>query len=113
MPSYDHLLRQDIKFSAIEQLVRAAHMLGAPYEEELENSEAMARRQAEEIAADIVMQGGPAGKQEKQAIALIAYIQRMGTDIFRTETPAGTEESPGEAPPAGTETETPLATALK
>ncbi len=98
MPSYDHLLHQDIKFSAIGPLVSTAHKLGAPYEKELEEFEALARRQAEVIAADIVKQGGPAGVHEKQAIALIAYLQRLGTDIFRTEEAPATEPSPGEKP---------------
>jgi cytochrome c oxidase cbb3-type subunit I/II len=98
MPSYEHLLQEDIKFTAIEPLVRTAYMLGAPYEQELEECEALARRQAEEIAADIVKQGGPAGVHEKQAIALIAYLQRMGTDIFRTEEAPAQEASTGEAP---------------
>ncbi len=98
MPSYEHLLRQDIKFTAIEPLVKTAYLLGAPYENELEESEALARRQAEEIAADIVKQGGPAGVHEKQVIALIAYLQRMGTDIFRTEAAPAAGASPGEAP---------------
>ena len=100
MPSYDHLLADDLKFSAIAPLVKAAHFLGAPYSKELEESDAMARRQAEEIAADIVKQGGPAGVHEKQVIALIAYVQRLGTDIFRTEAaPAATGASPSEEAP--------------
>ncbi len=98
MPSYDHLLQQDIKFAAIGPLVSTAHKLGAPYEKELEEFEALAKRQAEEIAADIVKQGGPAGVHEKQAIALIAYLQRLGTDIFRTEEAPTAGQSPGETP---------------
>ena len=120
MPSYDHLLQNDLKFSAIAPLVKTAHMLGAPYDRELEESDAMARRQAEEIAADIVKQGGPAGVHEKQAIALIAYVQRLGTDIFRTEEAAAApaaagEEVPGEqdAAPAAESAEPVDATAQK
>ncbi len=116
MPSYDHLLRQDLKFSAIGPLVSTAHKLGAPYEQELEDYEALARRQAEEVAADIVKQGGPAGVHEKQAIALIAYLQRMGTDIFRTEEAPAAGPSSGDPPAepaAGDETAEPLAAAVK
>lgn len=99
MPSYDHLLTEDLKFSAIAPLVKVAHYLGAPYDKELEDSDAMARRQAEEIAADIVKQGGPAGVHEKQAIALIAYVQRLGVDLTRVDTPEPAAGSPGETPP--------------
>ncbi|MCR9291172.1 MAG: cytochrome-c oxidase, cbb3-type subunit I [bacterium] len=98
MPSYEHLLEKDLKFEAIPPLVRAASMLGAPYsDEELENAEELSRQQAEVIAAEIVSQGGPAGKFDKQATALIAYLQRVGVDYFRTEEPAETE-SPGDVP---------------
>ena len=33
------------------------------------------------IADAIVQQGGPAGLQDKEVVALIAYLQRLGTDI--------------------------------
>jgi cytochrome c oxidase cbb3-type subunit I/II len=112
MPSYEHLLTADLKFEAIAPLVKAAHMLGAPYQDELEKSEELARRQSEEIAADIVKQGGPAGVHEKQAIALIAYLQRLGTDIFRSEQAPPQEVSPGdEVPPDAEASEETLATA--
>ena len=61
-------------------------------EEDIANCEADARRQAEVIAAEIVAQGGPAAMHEKQAMAVIAYLQRMGTDIFKTPAPAGGEK---------------------
>jgi len=85
MPEYSHLLEADLRFSGIPALVNTAHQLGAPYDEELTNAEEMAYKQAERVAAEIVSQGGPANVQEKKAIALIAYLQRLGTDYFRTE----------------------------
>jgi cytochrome c oxidase cbb3-type subunit I/II len=55
----------------------------------------MARDQAMKINADIVSQGGPANVYEKQAVALIAYLQRMGTDLNRTpEPPADSAQPP-------------------
>ncbi len=91
MPSYEHLLIDDLKFDAIAPHVQAAAFLGAPYsEEDLTDTEAVARRQAEVVAAEIVQQGGPAAMQDKQAMALIAYLQRVGTDLFRTEEPSAT-----------------------
>jgi len=88
MPSYVHLLDDDLKFSAIQPLVKASSFLGATYgDEEMTDAESHARKQAEAVAADVVKQGGPAGMQEKQAIALIAYLQRIGTDLFHTEEP--------------------------
>ncbi|WP_246151468.1 cytochrome-c oxidase, cbb3-type subunit I [Rubripirellula reticaptiva] len=114
MPSYVHLLTEDLKFNAIEPHVRAAAFLGAPYsDEDLNNTEAVARRQAEAIAAEVVQQGGPAAMQDKQAMAVIAYLQRVGTDLFRTEEPpAGAtpaietpEAEPATAAPSGEDTE--------
>ncbi len=88
MPPYKNLLKSDLNFKNIQPLVQAAHFLGAEYGDELTDAEGHARRQAEAVAAEIVKQGGPAGMHEKQAIAVIAYLQRLGTDLFRTEEPA-------------------------
>ncbi|GAB5403086.1 MAG: cytochrome-c oxidase, cbb3-type subunit I [Aureliella sp.] len=94
MPAYEHLLDEELNFKSIQPLVNTAHQLGAPYEEELENAEEMARQQALRIGADIVTQGGPPSVFDRKAIALIAYLQRVGIDYFATEEPADAEESP-------------------
>jgi cytochrome c oxidase cbb3-type subunit I/II len=88
MPSYQHLLDDELNFNAIAPHVKAVWQLGAPYsDEDLNDTANVAFRQAEKVAADIVAQGGPAGTFDKQAIALIAYLQRIGTDLFRTPEP--------------------------
>ncbi len=117
MPSYKHLLENDLKFNAIAPHVKAAAFLGAPYSDaDLNDTAAVAMKQAEQIAADIVQQGGPPMTFEKQAIALIAYLQRTGTDLYRTETPApGTEQAAKQETEEGTEpppadSETPVVT---
>ena len=98
MPDFDHLLSSKLNFNAIEPHVRAAASLGAAYdEEEITGSVDLARKQSLRVAADIVAQGGPANKQDMQAIALIAYLQRVGTDLFRTEEPTATIEAKVEA----------------
>ncbi len=97
MPSYAYLLEQRMNFEAIAPRMRAAAYLGAPYtDEELANSADLAYQQAERIAAEIVGQGGPPNTFETQAVALIAYIQRMGTDLFRTEEPPTTQPAEGQ-----------------
>jgi cytochrome c oxidase cbb3-type subunit I/II len=90
MPSYQHLLTERLNFGEIGKRVEAAYFLGAPYDKELKDSEAMARKQSEVIAAEIIAQGGPVAYQEKlikdsTAIALIAYLQRVGKDLYRVE----------------------------
>jgi len=41
----------------------------------------MARAQADTLAAAIVAEGGPRNLQDKQIIAMVAYLQRLGRDI--------------------------------
>ena len=87
MPSFEHLLNASIDFDKIADRVHAAAMLGAPYDRELTDSAEMARSQAERIAADIVSSGNPVKRPnglmtlDSQAVALIAYLQRLGTDL--------------------------------
>jgi len=94
MPSYQHLLEEEMNFDAIAPHMRATAYLGAPYtDQEIENSAELAYKQAERIAADIVGQGGPANTFNSQAVALIAFLQRVGTDLFLTEEPTAEKES--------------------
>ncbi|TVP98023.1 MAG: cytochrome-c oxidase, cbb3-type subunit I [Planctomycetaceae bacterium] len=108
MPIYEHLLVNELDFKQITDRVRAAHFLGAPYDRELEEAPEMARRQAEEIAAEIVSQGGPVKYGDTlvmntQAVALIAYLQRLGVDLNRPVTPEPVAEP--DAAPAGEDVE--------
>jgi cytochrome c oxidase cbb3-type subunit I/II len=101
MPPYRHLLSEKLNYREIPKRVWAAYFLGAPYDEELTNAEDIARTQAQVIAAEIISQGGPVTHkgillEESTAIALIAYLQRMGTDLFKT----GTDEAAAEPPTA-------------
>ncbi|MEM8670625.1 MAG: cytochrome-c oxidase, cbb3-type subunit I [Planctomycetota bacterium] len=101
MPAYVHLLDTKIDFKKIPDRVRAAHMLGAPYDRELTEAVEMAMKQAEEVAADIVSQGGPIQRGDvmtldSKAVALIAYIQRLGTDIFAPPDPTPEESEAAE-----------------
>jgi cytochrome c oxidase cbb3-type subunit I/II len=84
MPPYPHLLEREFEASKLPRRLQVLADLGAPYEEELEQGPQMARTQAETIAREIVEQGGPEGLADKKVVALIAYLQRLGTDIFKT-----------------------------
>lgn len=98
MPSYEHLLVDDLNYDAIAPHVKAVWQLGAPYsDEDLENTKEVAFKQAEKIAADIVAQGGPHSTFDKQAVALIAYLQRIGTDLFRTPEPKAEDAAESES----------------
>jgi cytochrome c oxidase cbb3-type subunit I/II len=83
MPAYPWLLSDPIDFAGIPARMRAMATLGVPYTDaEVANSEGAARAQGLEIAKQITEQQGPAGLEDKQVAALIAYLQRIGTDIF-------------------------------
>ncbi len=81
MPPYPQLLTDKIDFDHIQKHVDAMVMLGVPYGEAVHSARAMAVTQSEEIAVKIVQQGGPAGLQDKQIVALVAYLQRLGVDL--------------------------------
>jgi cytochrome c oxidase cbb3-type subunit I/II len=102
MPAYVHLLDKPLDFGVVTQRVAALAKLGAPYSEaELVDGEQLARAQANQIALEMEEQGGPAvaETEDRQVIALIAYLQRLGTDISRIdEEPAPADPAPeGEA----------------
>jgi cbb3-type cytochrome c oxidase subunit II len=84
MPPYPWLLTKEARLDNLPAKLRALQRLGTPYtDEEVQNAEAIAREQAAHIAAELVEQGGPEGLESKEIIALIAYLQRLGTDISR------------------------------
>ena len=95
MPAYPHLLTRKLNFGTIQQRVKVAAALGAPYERELTEAEDMARKQAREIVKELVKQGGPStvtkssgeevALEETHVIALIAYMQRVGIDLYATD----------------------------
>lgn len=128
MPSYEYLERTALNFAGITDRVEAAAALGAPYDAELLHAEDIARAQAREIVASLVSQDGPDRiffnpadaadpaayedpskfmmLEETHAVALIAYLQRIGVDLHAPEAegdvPPLVAENPAEATPART-----------
>jgi cytochrome c oxidase cbb3-type subunit I/II len=87
MPSYAWMLENDLEISTTEGKINALRSIGVPYPEGFEliaNDELM--KQANEITADLQKNGAPV-TPEKEIVALIAYLQRLGTDI-KGEMPA-------------------------
>jgi cytochrome c oxidase cbb3-type subunit I/II len=81
MPKYAWMLTDPLDFAGIQRKVDVMSMLGVPYGEAVNHAEDMARSQATAVGASIQQQGGPAGLGDKKIIALVAYLQRLGTDI--------------------------------
>ncbi|MCE1163922.1 MAG: cytochrome-c oxidase, cbb3-type subunit I [Bacteroidetes bacterium] len=81
MPRFSWLKEQTLDISTTERKINAMRTLGVPYEqgyEKIANTEL--QKQAEEIAQDLQKQGIDV-TSDKEIIALIAYLQRLGTDI--------------------------------
>jgi cytochrome c oxidase cbb3-type subunit I/II len=81
MPAYPWLLTQDLDITNTEAKINTLRKLGVPYPfgfEKTANDSLM--KQAENIAADL-QKNGAAADSRKEIVALIAYLQRIGTDI--------------------------------
>jgi cytochrome c oxidase cbb3-type subunit I/II len=95
MPNFAHLLTRPISYVGIKDTVRASNLVGAGNQEVVDAAEELAKKQAQEIAAEIISQGGPITIQrvnvedlplaDSEAIAIIAYLQRLGVDLFKPE----------------------------
>ncbi|MEK6553536.1 MAG: cytochrome-c oxidase, cbb3-type subunit II, partial [Bacteroidota bacterium] len=81
MPRYPWLLTQTLDVSTTPAKINAMRSLGVPYEKGYENfANQDLEKQANEITKDLINNGIPA-ESDKDIIALIAYLQRLGTDI--------------------------------
>ncbi|HET9624943.1 MAG TPA: cytochrome-c oxidase, cbb3-type subunit I [Kofleriaceae bacterium] len=82
MPSYPHLLTHDIDWDVIQGRVNVMAMLDVPYDAAaLGHADTLAHTQAKEVAGQLAAHGGPKGMENKEVIALIAYMQRLGRDL--------------------------------
>ncbi|MFN8579980.1 MAG: cytochrome-c oxidase, cbb3-type subunit II [Gemmatimonadaceae bacterium] len=99
MPTYAQLLTQSLDFNQIQHRVDVMAMLGVPYGDAVTNGAQMAKDQASSVASALQQQGGPAGLQDKEMVALIAYIQRLGQDIKNAPVAGNTATPSGAATP--------------
>lgn len=83
MPTYKWLITNDLNNRYVAAKIKALRTLGTPYPEGFED-EAVADLQAQAagVAASLRKDGiEQEGLENKEIIALIAYLQRLGTDI--------------------------------
>lgn len=97
MPSYPWMITNAIDFDKVAASVRAMSRLGVPYsKKEIKNSIALAKAQAAQVAMKIVNKDQPElskftakerkrfeALKNKEIVALIAYLRRLGTDISK------------------------------
>jgi cytochrome c oxidase cbb3-type subunit I/II len=94
MPAYPWLQKDPIDWVSLARGVSAQTSLGVPYtQDEVRQAVDLARGQAQGIARAIAQQGGPAGLENTKVVALIAYLQRLGTDIKKA--PSATASADG------------------
>jgi cytochrome c oxidase cbb3-type subunit I/II len=93
MPSYPYLLTRRVDFAGIQNRVDAMAMLGVPYGDALKRAPEMAREQARAVARGIEEQGGPSRLDDKEIVALVAYLQRLGKDARSSGAVAQTDAS--------------------
>ena len=86
MPPYPWLITQKLDTTQTEAKIRAMQTLGVPYRENFDQvAKAKLKEQADAIAADL-KQNNIEVKSDREIIALIAYLQRLGTDIKANKT---------------------------
>jgi cytochrome c oxidase cbb3-type subunit I/II len=84
MPAYPWLFNSNINTELTQRKMEVMKKLGVPYTDmELSNAVQDLQSQANKIAGDLVKQGVPADPDlaKREIISLIAYLQRLGTDI--------------------------------
>jgi len=86
MPSYSFLLENDLDTSNTAAKINAMRTLGVPYEKGYEKiAVADLENQSKQIAGNLLGDSIRVSPK-KEVIALIAYIQRLGTDISKNKT---------------------------
>jgi cytochrome c oxidase cbb3-type subunit I/II len=86
MPPYPWLMENNLDIESTPIKIRAMQTLGIPYPKGSdENAENVLIEQALKITVNL-QESGIAISHEKEIIALIAYLQRLGTDIKVKET---------------------------
>jgi cytochrome c oxidase cbb3-type subunit I/II len=81
MPNFGWLLTGRLDTRDTQAKLRAMKTLGVPYtQQEIDGAPAALKTQAQAIAGQL-QAAGIAGTEDKEVVALIAYLQRLGTDI--------------------------------
>jgi cytochrome c oxidase cbb3-type subunit I/II len=86
MPPYPWLLENELNTTNVEQKMKVLKILGVPYtDEEIKNAKKSIDEQATQIVETLKKEKVKVAK-DKEIVALIAYLQRLGTDIKADQT---------------------------
>ena len=95
MPPYPWLIDRQLDVSKTEGKIKALRKVGVPYEEGYENNvHQEMQEQAQQISNNLAKDNIKV-KSDREIVALIAYLQRLGTDIKASKT-AGQPTRKGE-----------------
>lgn len=81
MPPYPWLLKDQVDVSSTVGKIKAMQKLGVPYPEGYENIAAADMEKQAKGIAESLKKDGIKTAPDKEIIALISYLQRMGKDI--------------------------------
>jgi len=98
MPPYAFMMESPLDLSLTQRKLEVLHDLGHGYDEaQIRNAAEDARAQAERVAASLRKDGKALSDAEahSETIALIAYIQHLGTDIRWREAATSAGGGPG------------------
>ena len=82
MPRYSWLYEQKIDYPSLEKKMKVMQKIGVPYTDtQISGGRASAEAQANTIISDLNKTGAvPKEMVNREVIALIAYVQRLGVD---------------------------------
>jgi cytochrome c oxidase cbb3-type subunit I/II len=79
MPAYPWMAKKSIDYSQIKKKLNVLRNLGVPYtDEEVRNADIHAQQQAKQIAENLKQQGVSEKIEDKEILAMIAYLQALG-----------------------------------
>lgn len=94
MPAYPWLFKNDLDIKGTPSKIRAMQTLGVPYKYQydmqsvndlkLQAKDIVANLQADDDVRKMIQSEDIKNLESKEIIALIAYLQRLGTDIKNT-----------------------------
>jgi len=98
MPAYPWLLTQKLETNSLPARIAALRKVGVPYPEAYEQSAlAELNQQAGTIVTNL-KSGSIDTQADREIIAMIAYLQRLGTDIKSAQSPQSTQSDSSTSP---------------
>ncbi len=81
MPSYPHLIEEDLDYSLLESKIAVMRTLSVPYPLNYEEKALEYSREQANVIVKQLKEANIDCPPDKKIIAMIAYLQRLGTDI--------------------------------